>query len=178
MFGVLPASPVEGHPRLAPGFMFGPRRLPSALVSLSAPGERTRPSTTPVPGCARPRRTSRWPYSPPPVRSRTPALKRRNATFGIAGSSVAWFFSPSQRLRRARSHPSRLPPTGRRFPCDRVRKIRDKSRHRRVDPRPIIPVKRYEPYGYDDVGTSSVSDDPSAVVGIIAPHVRSPHTRA
>ena len=56
-------------------------------------GARTRPSTTPLPGRARPRRTSRLPHCPPPVRSRTPELWRRNATFGIAGSSSAWSFS-------------------------------------------------------------------------------------
>ena len=92
--------------RAPPGGFEGGRSIPSPernvqhcvgwLMNLSLRlrgGVRTRPLTTPLPGRARSRRTSRSPHCPPPVRSRTPALWRRNATFGIAGSSSAWSFS-------------------------------------------------------------------------------------
>ena len=71
------------------------------------------------------------------------------------------FLSPTRRLGRPRSHLSRVPPTYRRFPCDRAKNIRDNIRHKRVGPIPTASVKRYESYSYDDVGLSSIVDGPS-----------------
>ncbi len=132
------------------------------LKSAPGGGARTRPSTTPFPGRDRARRTSRLPHRPPPVRSRTPALWRRNATFGIAGSSSAWsFLAPRDACGAQRSHLSRVPPTYRRFPCDRAKNIRDNIRDRRVGPIPTTSVMRYESHSYDDIGLLSIADDPS-----------------
>ena len=132
------------------------------LKSAPGGGARTRPSTTPLPGRDRARRASRLPHRPPPVRSRTPALWRRNATFGIAGSSSAWsFLAPRDACGAQRSHLSRVPPTYRRFPCDRAKNIRDNIRDRRVGPIPTTSVMRYESHSYDDIGLLSIADDPS-----------------
>ena len=71
------------------------------------------------------------------------------------------FLSPSRRLRRPRSHLSQVPPTYRRFPCDRAKHIRDNIRHRRVGPIPTTSVKSYASYSYGDVGPSSIADGPT-----------------
>ena len=75
--------------------------------------------------------------------------------------SCVVFLSPTRRLGRPRSHLSRVPPTYRRFPCDRARNIRDNIRHKRVGPISTASVNRYESYSYDDIGLSSIADDPS-----------------
>ena len=72
------------------------------------------------------------------------------------------FLSPSRRLRRPRSHLSRVPPTYRKLPCDRARNIRDNIRQRRVGSRPRTSITYYESYSYDDARPSYIADDPSS----------------
>ena len=125
------------------------RSFDSWLMNLSLRlrgGVRTRPSTTPLPGRARPRRTSILPHCPPPVRSRTPWLWRRNATFGIAGSSSAWSFSAPRDACGAQGrtcHGFRQRTVG--SPCNHANNIRDNIRYKRVDPRPITSITHYRP---------------------------------